>query len=118
MKFFHAIKEILRDKEKDKLCAGLRDMGLDAQMAEQGRPEEQAVGRLSRWSPKISMGLIEIHGEPIRWINVVRENSGDGGGGGGMVLHNRPHSPRSLCVLERAYRAGPSKESFTIWTSY
>ena len=80
MKFFHAIKEILRDKEKDKLCAGLRDIGLDAQMAEQGRPEEQAVGRLSRWSPKISMGLIEIHGEPIRWINVVRQTSTESAG--------------------------------------
>ena len=81
MKFFHAIKEILRDKGKDKLCASLRDMGLDARMAEQGRPEEHAVGRLSWVWTKKSLGLIEIHGEPIRWINVVQQISTDGEGG-------------------------------------
>ncbi len=70
MKFFHAVKEILRDKGKDKLCTSLRDMGLDAQMAEQGRPEEHAVGRLSWWWTKNSMGTIEIHGGPRELTNI------------------------------------------------
>lgn len=40
-----------------------RPLGIEAQMAERGRPEEKIGG-------KASAGLIDIRNGPIRWINV------------------------------------------------
>ena len=50
------------DTTRDKLCAGLRAMGVGAWMAERGRPEEK--------TGKGSLGVIDIGQGPIRWVNV------------------------------------------------
>lgn len=66
---FSKLRDTFRDKTRDKLCAGLCAIGVDARMVEQGRPEEDIGGG----KRENSLGLIEIHGEPIHWVNVVRE---------------------------------------------
>ena len=52
-----------RSKEGDKLCAHLRDLGIEAEMAERGRTEEGIGDGYSR-------GLIDIIDGPIRWVNL------------------------------------------------
>ena len=69
MGFFDKIKETLRDKTRDKVCTRLCAIGVDALIAERGqrRPEEKlGCSGLQR-----SLGLIEIHEEPISWANVI-----------------------------------------------
>lgn len=50
------------------LVDGLCAIGLEARVAEAGRPERRAVGQ--GWGRRSEL-LIEIRGEPIRWLNVV-----------------------------------------------
>jgi hypothetical protein len=73
--FFDRIEERLRDKRIDELCAGLCAIGLHAQLAELGRPEEHVGARFGRAK---SIGLIEIQGSPIRWVSVLKEESWGG----------------------------------------
>ena len=65
MGFFDKIGEKLRDKTRDRLCAALCAMGIDARLAERDRVEEEFGG-------KGSIGLIEIPEGPIRWVNVCK----------------------------------------------
>jgi len=61
MGFFDNIKETFRDKTRDKVCTRLCSIGVDARIAERGRPEEKlGCSGLQR-----SLGLLDIHGEPI-----------------------------------------------------
>ncbi len=64
-----AFREDFRDKARDKICNSLQVLGIDAQMAERGRPEEKIGG-------KDSLGLIDIPEGPISWVNVRKEYSG------------------------------------------
>ena len=69
--FWHAARERFRDKFRDRVCAGLRKLGIDAQMSLRGRIEEMVCGGES-------LGIIDIDNSPITWINTRREK-GDGG---------------------------------------
>jgi hypothetical protein len=53
------------DKSRDKLCVELCGLGLSAEMAERGQPEEKSC-------PGRSLGLILIKGSIIAWVNVAR----------------------------------------------
>ena len=55
------------------LVDGLRAIGLEARLAEAGRPERHVV--VAGWG-KRSQLLIEICGQPIRWVNVVTQARG------------------------------------------
>ena len=76
-----AMCDWFRDKSRDKICAGLQSLGVDAQMAVQGRPEED--------SGEGSLGIIDIADGPIRWVNVRRVTTSGGGymDGGDSVTH-------------------------------
>jgi len=67
MGFLDTIKETLRDRTRDKVRARLCAIGVDARIAERGRPEEN----LGCIGLKRSLGVVEIYGEPIRWVNVI-----------------------------------------------
>jgi len=75
MGFFDKAKETFRDKMRDKVYADLQAGGVDAKMAERGRPEEHVGENFGK-----SLGLIEIRGSPIRWVNVLKETRGPGEG--------------------------------------
>ena len=84
-----------------RIYTGLRAIGLDAQKVERGRPEEH-IGE--EWKGK-SQGLIEIQGSPIRWVNVLKEETrGSGPNNPGSVdYHNVyliPHPSMDLQKLE------------------
>jgi hypothetical protein len=57
--FFDKAKERFRDKTRDDICAGLRSLGIDAQMAERGAWQEKV--RLEGWTP---LGVIDIREGP------------------------------------------------------
>ena len=64
------MKEKLRDKSRDDLTRALNSLGVGAEMAERGRPEE---GVRKSWG-KRSLGVIDISKGPIRCINVVKQD--------------------------------------------
>lgn len=80
---FIIIPRILDKHRMDKLCASLCGSGLDAQMVERRQPEQHVarhgggpIAGLLGFSSDKSLGLIEIQGSPIRWVNVIKEKGG------------------------------------------
>lgn len=72
MNVLNGLKEAFRDEARDKVCEVLQNIGINAQMSERGRPEENLELR-----PYCeSLGIIDIAESPIRWINVVRKRVG------------------------------------------
>jgi len=67
MGFFGEVRETLRDKRRDKVCANLNSVGIDARLAERGVKEEKAS--TPRWFR--SLGLIEINKSPINFVHVI-----------------------------------------------
>jgi hypothetical protein len=58
-------------KIRDQVCAGLRAIDVEAHLAKRGRAEEKTGHG--------SLGLIEVSGGPIGWINVRKVSKPDGG---------------------------------------
>ena len=69
--FCRSIRARFRDKTRDRIYTGIRSLGIEATMAERGRVEENIFG-------PGSLGLIDIAGSPISWINVRKETRGSG----------------------------------------
>jgi hypothetical protein len=67
-------KEITRDHTRDDFCDGLRSLGIAADLAPRGRPEESIRSHRGQES----LGLIEIRSGSIAWVNIWREKSEDG----------------------------------------
>lgn len=61
---------------KDKICAGLRSLGVDAQVDMSGRAVEQNLGAGLQTMPD---RLIDITRGPIRWVNVRKAEDKEGG---------------------------------------
>jgi hypothetical protein len=64
------MKELLRDKSRDTLADALNSLGVIAKMAERGRAEEKVE---NSWYQR-SLGVIDIHGGSIRWVNILKKN--------------------------------------------
>ena len=75
MPLFQKLRERFRDHARDDLCAGLRRLGMNAKLAQRGRPEE----RIALHADHLSLGIIDISQGPIRWINVPGRRSSPGG---------------------------------------
>jgi len=71
MSLFSRILDIIIGKSKNRtrqrLCTHLRTLDLNVQIPERGLPEEGISGGLMG----TSIGLIEVQGSPIRWINML-----------------------------------------------
>lgn len=67
MEFLRAIVGRLRDEKRYGLFRDLRAMGLDVRLSQRGAREEGISGGLMG----NSLGLIEVRGSPIRWINLI-----------------------------------------------
>ena len=64
------MKEKFRDKTRDDLSSALRSLGVDAELAERGRPEEKVRKSIFRRS----LGLVDIRGGPIVAINALKQD--------------------------------------------
>ncbi len=74
MGFFDKVKESFRDKTRDSVCNVLQGIGVDAQMAERGRSEEE-IGRDVEVDN--SKGVVDIKGGSIRWVNITTRQDGE-----------------------------------------
>ena len=64
------MKERLRDKYRDDLAYALNSAGVKAEMAQRGRAEEKTE---NSWYQR-SLGVIDISGGPVKWINILKKD--------------------------------------------
>lgn len=88
MGFFNKFQETIRDKTRDNICDFLQSMGIDAQMAERGRGEEN----IESGSYSKSLGIIDITKGQIRWVNVVKRSEESPGGMKYYIKYGVPDS--------------------------
>lgn len=64
------MKEVFRDKSRDRFFQSLNSLGIRAVLAERGRAEERVE---NSWYQR-SLGIIDIPEGPVRWINILRKD--------------------------------------------
>jgi len=64
------MRELLRDKTRDKLAQKLNSLGIRADLAERGRSEEKIE---NSWYQR-SLGIIDIPEGLVRWINILKKD--------------------------------------------
>jgi hypothetical protein len=64
------MREIFRDKTRDKLNQNLKSLGITAVMAERGRLEEKVE---NSWYQR-SLGIIDIPKGLVKWINILKKD--------------------------------------------
>jgi len=64
------MKEIFRDKSRDRLVQNLKSLGIRADLAERGRVEEKVE---NSWYQR-SLGIIDIPEGLVRWINILKKD--------------------------------------------
>ena len=101
---FDALRESFRDKSRDNICAGLQRFGVNARMAARGSGEGS------------SLGIIDIDGGPIPWVNVRKVVTSGGsypyGGGGSTTYYtdygvNVPYRPPNATIKSVRRKAFP-----------
>ena len=64
------MRELFRDKTRDKLAQDLNSLGIRADLAERGRAEEKIE---NSWYQR-SLGIIDISEGLVRWINILKKD--------------------------------------------
>ena len=64
------MKDLFRDKTRDKLAQNLNSLGVTAVLSERNRVEEKVE---NSWYQR-SLGIIDITGGLIRWINILKKD--------------------------------------------
>lgn len=64
------MKEIFRDKTRDKLAQNLNSLGISVVLAERGRAEEKVE---NSWYQR-SLGIIDIPEGLVRWVNILKKD--------------------------------------------
>jgi hypothetical protein len=64
------MRELLRDKTRDKLAQNLNSLGVTAVLTERGRPEEKIE---NSWYQR-SLGIIDTPEGLVRWINILKKD--------------------------------------------
>ena len=78
---FSKLGDRFRDHTRDNICIALQRLGISAQLAARGQPEERVYSPITwsfcRWTPAWvrdsvygSLGVIEVTDTAIRWVNV------------------------------------------------
>ena len=80
------MKELLRDKTRDKLVQNLNSVGVTAVMAERGRVEEKVE---NSWYQR-SLGIIDIPEGLVRWINILKKDGSKNSPPQWWVVHGIP----------------------------
>ena len=70
MIWYRQMKEIFRDKSRDKLSQNLNSLGIIAYLAKRGRMEEKIE---NSWYQR-SLGIIDIPEGLVRWINILKKD--------------------------------------------
>jgi hypothetical protein len=65
------MKEVFRDKSRDELARDLNSLGIRADLAERGRPEEKIE---NSWYQR-SLGIIDIPDGSVRWVNILKKDA-------------------------------------------
>ena len=65
------MKDIFRDKTRDKLAQNLNSLGIRADLAERGRAEEKIE---NSWYQR-SLGIIDVPEGLVRWINILKKDA-------------------------------------------
>jgi len=65
------MKEMFRDKSRDELAQTLNSLGIRADLAERGHPEEKVE---NSWYQR-SLGVIDIPEGLVRWINILKKDA-------------------------------------------
>ena len=65
------MKELFRDKSRDKLAQNLNSLGIRADLAERGRAEEKIE---NSWYQR-SLGIIDIRDGLVSWINILKKDA-------------------------------------------
>ena len=65
------MKELFRDKTRDKLAQNLNSLGIRADLAERGRAEEKIE---NSWYQR-SLGIIDVPEGLVRWINILKKDA-------------------------------------------
>ena len=68
---FQQMKEMFRDKSRDELAQTLNSLGIRADLAERGHPEEKVE---NSWYQR-SLGVIDIPEGLVRWINILKKDA-------------------------------------------
>lgn len=64
------MREIFRDKSRDKLAQNLNSLGIRAELAERGRVEEKVE---NSWYQR-SLGILDVPEGLVRWINILKKD--------------------------------------------
>ncbi len=64
------MKNLIRDKTRDKLAQNLNSLGIRADLAERGRAEEKIE---NSWYQR-SLGIIDFPEGLVRWINILKKD--------------------------------------------
>ena len=64
------MKELLRDKTRDKLAQNINSIGVNAILAERGRVEENIE---NSWYQR-SLGVIDVPEGLVKWINILKKD--------------------------------------------
>ena len=110
------IYERCRDHTRDELCIALQGLGINAQMSERGRPEEEIT---SRWFESLMLGvkylgIIEVQNPMIRWVGVKKHNTRDKDGYGEIyyeIEYGIPYSTSSHSLSKVRIRTKHNKRN-------
>ena len=92
--FLDHFKVASSDRKREAICDHLNSIGVKANLAQRGSPEE-----LFKGAQEQSLGLISIHDQVLDWVNVVR----------GYI-----RSPKAVDYLY-SYRGPPQSNYYRIW---
>lgn len=119
MGLFKAIHENLRDRTADKVYAHLRSLGIEVEMLH-GHPLQKVGAKISFLGLGTvregdSLGLVQVVGKSIRYVNVIREQKFSGEGGTTTSYFLEYLVPLGEIPLRSCWAELHKKKRFLFW---